>query len=170
MKLRSLLIIVILTTISISSCTSTRYLTDDTSIERQKDMRQNRTGGNIGDVFLNMASLVLSATLNTGYEVYSSERAFKRISLVNESTDTLFVNMVTDIVWKETGYCDIMGIVLPPGAKQKLLAPYPAAYNVYFKTPYSDEENLEIRTDGKRRTIKLRDGMTTIEPEETVNP
>lgn len=170
MKLRSLLIIVILTTISISSCTSTRYLTDETSIERQKDMRQNRTGGNIGDVFLNMASLVLSATLNTGYEVYSSERAFKRISLVNESADTLFVNMVTDIVWKETGYCDIMGIVLPPGAKQKLLAPYPAAYNVYFKTPYSDEENLEIRTDGKRRTIKLRDGMTTIEPEETVNP
>ena len=170
MKLRYLISIGILTTISVSSCTSTRYLTNDTSIERQKDMKRNRTGGNVGDVFLNLASFVLSATLNTGYEVYSSERAFKRISVVNESADTLFVNMVTDIVWKETGYCDIMGIVLPPGAKQKLLAPYPAAYNVYFRTPYSDEENLEIRTDGKRRTIKLREGMTTIEPEETVNP
>lgn len=170
MKLRYLISIGFLTIISVSSCTSTRYLTDDTSIERQKDMKQNRTGGNIGDVFLNLASFVLSATLNTGYEVYSSERAFKRISVVNESADTLFVNMVTDIVWKETGYCDILGIVLPPGAKQKLLAPYPAAYNVYFRTPYSDEENLEIRTDGKRRTIKLREGMTTIEPEETVNP
>lgn len=170
MKLRYLISIGILTIISISSCTSTRYLTDDTSIERQKDMKQNRTGGNIGDVFLNLASFVLSATLNTGYEVYSSERAFKRISVVNESADTLIVNMVTDMVWKETGYCDIMGIVLPPGAKQKLLAPYPAAYNVYFRTPYSDEEKIEIRTDGKRRTIKLREGMTKIEPEETVNP
>jgi hypothetical protein len=165
MKLRYLLSIGILTTISISSCTSTRYLTDDTSIERQKDMKRNRTGGNVGDVFLNLASFVLSATLNTGYEVYSSEREFKRISLVNESADTLFVNMVTDIVWKETGYCDIMGIVLPPGAKQKLLAPYPAAYNIYFRTPYSDEENLEIRTDGKHRVIRLKEGMTLIQPE-----
>lgn len=170
MKLRYLISIGILIIISVSSCTNTRYLTDETSIERQKDMKLNRTGGNVGDVFLNLASFVLSATLNTGYEVYSSERAFKRISVVNESADTLFVNMVTDIVWKESGYCDILGIVLPPGAKQKLLAPYPAAYNVYFRTHYSDEENLEIRTDGKRRIIKLWEGMTTIEPEETVNP
>lgn len=168
--MKKILALIIAIAFMCESCTSTRYLTEETSIERQKDMKQNRTGGNIGDVFLNLASFVLSATLNTGYEVYSSERAFKRISVVNESADTLFVNMVTDIVWKETGYCDIMGIVLPPGAKQKLLAPYPAAYNVYFKTSYSDEENMEIRTDGKRRTIKLREGMTTIEPEENVNP
>ena len=160
MKLRYLIPIGILTTISISSCTSTRYLTDDTSIERQKDMKRNRTGGNVGDVFLNLASFVLSATLNTGYEVYSSEREFKRISLVNESADTLFVNMVTDIVWKETGYCDIMGIALPPKAKQRMLVPYPAAYNVYFKTPYSEEENMEIRTDNKHRRFVLRPGMT----------
>jgi hypothetical protein len=145
-----------------TSCTSTRYLTDQTSIERQKDMKQNRTGENIGDVFLNVASLFISATLNTGYEVYSGERAFKRISVVNKSADTLLVNMVTDIVWKETGYCDIMGIALPPGAKQKLVAPYPAAYNVYFKTPYSDEEMLEIRTDSKHKSFKLSPGMTIL--------
>lgn len=166
MKLRYLISIGILTIMIVSSCTSIRYLTDETSIERQKDMKRNRTGGNVGDVFVNIASLFISATLNAGYEVYSSERTFKRISVVNESADTLFVNMVTDIVWKKTGYCDIMGIVLPPGAKQKLLAPYPAAYNIYFRTPYSDEEKIEIRTDGKRRTIKLREGMTTFEPEE----
>lgn len=170
MKMRYLISVGILALILVSSCTSTRYLSDETSIERQKDMKRNRTGGNVGDIFLNLASFVLSATLNTGYEVYSSERAFKRISVVNESADTLLVNMVTDIVWKESGYCDIMGIVLPPGAKQKLLAPYPAAYNVYFRTPYSDEEKIEIRTDGKRRTIKLREGMTTMESEETENP
>jgi len=100
--------------------------------------------------------------LNSGFEVISRERAFKKISLLNESADTLSVNMVTDIVWKETGYCDIMGIVLPPGATQKLLVPYPAAYNVYFKTPYTEEEKFELRTDDKHRVIKLKERKTTV--------
>ena len=141
------------------SCTSTRHLTDSISIDRQRDMRANRAGVNIGDVFLNIANLFISGALNTGFEVSQSERAFKRITVINESPDSLFVNMVTDVVWKESGYCDIMGIVLPPGAKQKLLAPYPAAYNVYFRTPFTEEEKLEIRTDGKHRRFVLRPGM-----------
>jgi hypothetical protein len=57
-----------------------------------------------------------------------------------------------------------MGIVLPPGAKQKLLVPYPAAYNVYFKTPNSEEEKLEIRTDSNLRQINLKQGMTIVKP------
>jgi hypothetical protein len=148
------------------SCTSTRHLTDSISIDRQHDMRANRAGVNIGDVFINIANLFISGALNTGFEVSQSERSFKRITIVNESTDSLFVNMVTDIVWKETGYCDIMGIVLPPQAKQKLLVPYPAAYNIYFKTPYSEEEKLEVRTDNKRKVIKLKAGMTKIQTDE----
>jgi len=122
-------------------------------------MRANRAGVNVGDVFINIANLFISGALNTGFEVSQSERAFKRITVINESPDSLFVNMVTDVVWKESGYCDIMGIVLPPGAKQKLLAPYPAAYNVYFRTPFTEEEKLEIRTDGKHRRFVLRPGM-----------
>jgi hypothetical protein len=141
------------------SCTSTRHLTDSISIDRQRDMRANRAGVNVGDVFINIANLFISGALNTGFEVSQSERAFKRITVINESPDSLFVNMVTDVVWKESGYCDIMGIVLPPGAKQKLLAPYPAAYNVYFRTPFTEEEKLEIRTDGKHRRFVLRPGM-----------
>lgn len=140
-------------------CAGTRYLTDSESIDRQRDMRKHRAGGNIGDAFVNFVSIFISATLNTGYEVYSSEREFKRITIVNESTDSLFVNMVTDIVWKETGYCDIMGIVLPKGARQKLLVPYPAAYNVYFRTPFTEEEKIEIRTDNRHRRFILRPGM-----------
>lgn len=143
------------------SCTSTRYLTDETSIKRQREMKANRTGGNIGDVLVNFANLFISASLNSSYEVYSSDRAFKRITIANESADSLYVNMVTDIIWKESGYCDIMGIVLPPGARQKLLAPFPAAYNVFFRTPDAEEEKLEIRTDGKFRVIRLKPGMTT---------
>ncbi len=148
-----------------SSCTSTRYLTDETSIKRQREMRSSRAGGNVGDVFINFASLFLSATLNTGYEIYSRDRAFKRITIANESNDSLFVSMVTDIVWKESGYCDIMGIALPAGARQTLLAPYPAAYNVYFRKPGADEEKLEIRTDGRFHVIRLKPGMT-LEPEQ----
>lgn len=146
------------------SCTNTRYLTDQVSIKRQHDMRANRTGVNVGDVVINFATMFLAAALDVQYEAYSRERTFKRISIINQSADTLTVNMVTDIVWKETGYCDIMGIVLPPGAKQKLLVPYPAAYNVYFKTPNSEEEKLEIRTDTNLRQINLKPGMTIVHP------
>jgi len=144
-------------------CTSTRYLTDSGSIDRQHDMRKNRVGKNIGEGCLNMTFFILAAVVNSEFEPLESERTFKRISVKNESTDTLFVNMVTDVVWKETGYCDIMGIALPSGARQKLLVPYPAAYNVYFRTSSSEEEKLEIRTDNKQKNIRLKPGMTKID-------
>jgi len=151
----------VLTAITVfGGCTNTRYLTDTKSIARQRDMRANRSGINVGDVFVNIANMFISGALNTDFEISQRERAFKRITIVNESTDSLFVNMVTDIVWKESGYCDIMGIVLPAGARQKLLVPYPAAYNIFFQTPYTDEEKLEIRTDNNHRRFVLRPGMT----------
>lgn len=144
-------------------CTNTRYLTDPTSIERQRDMRSHRVGKNIGEGCLNISFFILAGILNSEFVPVESERSFKRISVINQSADSLFVNMVTDIVWKENGYCDIMGIVLPPGAKQKLLVPYPAAYNVFFQSPFTEEEKIEIRTDNKLRQIKLRTGMTQID-------
>lgn len=156
------LISLVLAAITIfGGCTNTRYLTDSKSIDRQHDMRANRSGVNVGDVFVNIVNLFISGALNTGFEVSQSERSFKRITIINESPDSLFVNMVTDIVWKESGYCDIMGIALPAGAHQKLLVPYPAAYNIFFQTPYTEEEKLEIRTDNKHRRFVLRAGMTT---------
>lgn len=146
--------------IILGGCTNTRYMTDPMSRGRQRDMKKHRVNNNVGEAFRNFFNMILSEAIDTEYEMTKSDRAFKRISIVNESTDTLFVNMVTDIVWQESGYCDIMGVVLPPGEKQKMLVPYPAAYNVYFKTPYSEEENIEIRTDNKHRRFVLRSGMT----------
>jgi hypothetical protein len=143
-------------------CTNTRYITDQTSIERQHEMRKHRSGTNVGDVLINTTNIILSIALNTEFEIAQSERAFKRITIINESPDSLIVNMVTDIVWKETGYCDIMGIVLPPKARQKLLVPYPAAYNIYFRTPISEEEKLEIRTDDKRNHYMLNPGFPVV--------
>ena len=93
---------VLISIIYFTSCTNTRYLTDSKSIDRQHDMRSNRYRVNIGDVFVNIANFFISGVLNTGFEVSQSERAFKRITIVNESSDSLFVNMVTDMVWKES--------------------------------------------------------------------
>jgi len=154
------ILLVLAAIIILGGCTNTRYLTDSKSIDRQRDMRANRSGINVVDVFANIANMFISGALNTDFEVSQRERAFKRITIINESSDSLFVNMVTDIVWKESGYCDIMGIILPAGAHQKLLVPYPAAYNVFFQTPYTEEEKLEIQTDNKHRRFVLRPGMT----------
>ena len=162
---RNKVILLVLTAILFcGGCTNTRYLTDATSIKRQHHMRVTRTGGNMGDVGINFANFLVAAIFNTSYEMHSRDRTFKRISIVNQSADSLSVNMVTDIVWKEDGYSDILGIVLPPGAKQKLLVPYPAAYNVYFYSPFTEEEKLEVRTDHKLRRIDLRAGMTLVDP------
>jgi len=162
---KSTIYVVLTAVILFGGCTNTRYLTDPVSIERQKDMRSNRVGKNIGEGCINMTLFVLASMLDFDFQPVESERAFKRVSVINESTDTLFVNMVTDIVWKEAGYCDVMGIVLPPAAKQKLLLPYPAAYNIYFQTPFTEEEKLEVRTDSKIRRIRLRAGMTVFNNE-----
>ncbi len=158
------ILLVLSAIIIFGGCTNTRYLTDPASIDRQRDMRTHRVGKNIAEGCLNLSFFILSGVLNTEFGPLESERTFKRISIVNQSVDSLYVNMVTDIVWKEDGYCDIMGIVLPPGAKQKLLVPYPAAYNVFFQTPFTEEEKLEVRTDSKLRRIDLRAGMTQVAP------
>jgi hypothetical protein len=163
MSKTKIILLVVTAIIFCGGCTNTRYLTDPTSVERQRDMRSNRVGKNIGEGCLNISFFILAAVLNSEFVPVESERSFKRISVINQSTDSLFVNMVTDIVWKENGYCDIMGIVLPPGAKQKLLVPYPAAYNVYFQSPFTEEEKIEVWTDSKLRQIKLRTGMTQID-------
>jgi hypothetical protein len=145
-----------------SGCASTQYITDPETIERQHDMKVHRTSGNLGDVSLNLLNLATAIIFDSGYlvDINARERAFKKIIVVNVSTDTLFVNMVTDIVWKAEGYCDIMGIVLPPNAKQKVLLPFPAAYNIYFRTPYTEEETFGIHTDYLRNQVVLRSGMT----------
>lgn len=167
MRPKTLFLLVLAAALVFSGCTGTRYVTDQATIKRQHEMRGKRTGGNVGDVLVNFGNFFLSALLNADYEVYSSERSYKRITVTNESTDSLYVNMVTDIKWNDNDYCDIMGIALPAGARQKVLVPYPAAYNVYFRKPGSEEEKIEVRTDGKARIVRLKPGMTILsQPEE----
>jgi hypothetical protein len=139
-----------------SGCSSTRYITDQKSVELQHQMHAHRSGVKAGDILLSTASFIMSVTLGTEFEVSASERAFKHITIENTSPDSMFINMVTDIEWKSSVYCDIMGIVLPPKASQKMLVPYPAAYNIYFRTPFIEEDTLTIRTDEKHSLYKLK--------------
>jgi hypothetical protein len=154
---RELKIFLVLAAIgSLGGCSNTRYITDKKSAELQHQMHAHRSGVKAGDILLSTASFILSVTLGSEFQVSASEKAFKHITIENESQDSLTVNMVTDIEWKDSEYCDIMGIVLPPKAHQKILVPYPAAYNIYFRTPYTEEQTIAIRTDEKHSLYKLK--------------
>ena len=111
-------------------------------------MRKYRTGVNFADVGLLVASSVGAAL--TGVAIYSEpqSQAFKKMMLVNESKDTLFVNMVTDWLWKDSAYCDIREIVMPPLQLAKVIVPMGAAYNIFFRNEYNapDDEKVEVNT------------------------
>jgi hypothetical protein len=78
------------------------------------------------------------------------------MKLVNESRDTLFVNMLTDWQWKDSTYFDIREIVMPPQKSLKVIVPIGISYNVFFRNEYKapDDEKLEINTL-KTRRVKL---------------
>jgi len=111
-------------------------------------MRKYRTGINFADVGLLVASS--AGAIFTGINVYPDPKpqSFRKLVLVSESKDTLFVNMVTDWHWKDSAYCDIREIVMPPLKSAKLIVPMGAAYNIFFRTEYNapDDEKVEINT------------------------
>jgi len=142
-----------------SSCVTSAYITDQESIERQKEMRKYRTGVNFTEVGVLFASAVGEAF--TGVSIYPepSPQSFRKMRLINESKDTLFINMVTDWRWKDSIYCDVREIVMPPLQSAKVIVPMGAAYNVFFRTDYNapDDEKVEINTADVGR-IKLNPG------------
>lgn len=139
-----------------SNCTTSSYITDNESRQRQKMMRRYRTGINFSDAFIQFGSAMTNAM--TGVNIYSApeSRAFKMLKLKNESQDILFVNMVTDCLWRDSTYCDIREIVIPPLRSAKLIAPLGATYNVYYQKDFDapDDEQIEINTT-KNRIVKL---------------
>lgn len=143
----------ILVIISISilwSCSVSGYITDPESIQRQKKMHSQRTGVNIGEGFLIVASSILAVF--TGVVIYSQpqSRAYRKMRLISESKDTLFVNMITDFQWKDSTYFDIRDIVIPPLKSAQVIVPAGVAYNVFFRNDFNapDDEKMEINTSG----------------------
>lgn len=168
MKSINTLILIFLSLSLLFSCKTSGYITDKESIERQKEMRKYRTGVNFADVGLMIASSV--GTVLTGVSVYTEPRAksFRKLKLVSETKDTLYINMVTDLLWKDSVYCDIRDIVLPPFRSARVIVPLNAAYNIFFRTDYNapDDEKTEINTDKVRR-VKLNPEAT--KPDSLVN-
>ena len=157
MKMKARLISVFLSVLILWSCSVSGYITDPESIKRQKEMHNHRTGVNIGDGFLFVGSAVASAFTGIDFNSHPETQSYRKMRLLNESKDTLFVNMVTDWQWKDSTYFDIREIVLPPQKSMKLIVPMGITYNIYFRNDYNapDDEKLEINTSSNS-TVRLR--------------
>ena len=168
MKTINRVIILIVSLSIIYSCTTSAYITDPVSAHRQKEMMSNRTGNNILEGSLLVVSTVVA--MFTGVVIYPrpQEQSFRKMVILSESRDTLFINMVTNFQWKESGYADIREIVMPPFKRAKIIVPMGADYNVYFRNNYfaPDDEKIEINTSNKRR-LKLK--PMVIKQDTTIN-
>jgi len=147
------LYLLIITLLILNSCNSYRYIYDPDSKQRQHKLQNTRAGNACGDIFLFMGSVFVEAVSGI-YVGYVPERQeFKRIKLVNPTLDTMYVNMVTDLIWDKENYCDFWDIRIPPNDRCRLLLPVDANYNIYFGTSDNPEEDglLEINTTEKRK-------------------
>jgi hypothetical protein len=154
--------IILLAAQILGSCITYRYIGDEESLQRQKEIRGKRVGNVIGASFLTLASVVVAAFTGVYVSYIPEDQNLKQIRLVNPGPDTLQVNMFTDQVWKDSMYCDFRNLLIPPGQKCRLLVPSYTAYNLYFSnTPGSEEDDelIEFNTSSKSKII-LVPGMT----------
>lgn len=158
-RLPYLLIISIL--IISQSCSSPKYIYDKSSYERQKELISTHGGNVVGEIMVGIGSAFVGAMLECEVDYVPSEQQFKKIKLINPTNDTIYVNMLTDLVWDNKNYCDFMDIRIPPKLSCKVMVPMHAAYNLYFSnTPQSDDdEMIEIYTTDVKR-FSLYPGMT----------
>jgi hypothetical protein len=147
--------------ITVFSCSTQKYIYDNSSFNRQKEIKNARSGNVFGEILIGSLSVVSSAICGGEVEWQPTEQQFKKLKLVNPTTDTVYVNMLTDIYWDKNNYCDFMDIRIPPKENCRILVPVNADYNVYFsKTPQNDDdEMLKINTHESTQLI-LKPGIT----------
>lgn len=163
MKKRFALVEFVAIFLLVYSCSSPKYFHDQSSFERQKELKKDRSGNIASDIGIGILSTFSSAAFEVDLGWYPSEQEFKKIKLNNPSKDTIYVNMLTDVYWDENNYCDFMDIRIPPHEKCKVLVPLNANYNLYFSnTPQSDDdEMLEVFTNAIKK-LTLTPGLTII--------
>jgi hypothetical protein len=154
---------ILLLVVLLNSCTTTEYLYDQSSKERQLDLKKHRSGNVFGDIGLVIASVFVMTVLEVDAGLFPQRQEFKKLRLINPTNDTIYVNMLTDVFWDKENYCDFLDIRIPGNNKCLLLVPVNANYNVYFSdTPDDgDDEMLEINTDDFKR-LSLYPGLTKI--------
>lgn len=145
------------------SCSSPKYFYDESSLERQKELQSKRCSNVFCDVMLGIGSVFIAVATETDVAYVPSDQQFKKLNLVNPGNDTLYVNMLTDLVWDKNNYCDFMDIRIPPHLNCNVLVPVNANYNLYFSnTPQSDDDELlEINTSALKK-IALYPGLTNL--------
>lgn len=145
------------------ACATPKYFHDTSSYQRQKELRGCRANNVFCDVITGIGSVFVGAMLETEVDFCPSEQQFKKIKLINPSADTIYVNMLTDIIWDKEDYCDFMDIRIPPMLSCKVMVPIEANYNLYFSNTAEDgdDEMLEIFTSDINK-ISLYPGLTAL--------
>jgi hypothetical protein len=153
----------------LSSCVSYRYIRDDESLRLQKKIQGRRTANIAGGSLLTLGSAALAFFTGVYIGYVPGENNLKTLKLVNTSTDTLQVNLLSDVFWKDSVYCDFRDIRIPPGEKCRLLVPANGLYNLYFSnTADSEEDDEMIQVSPLAGTkISLTTGMTVSEKDST---
>jgi hypothetical protein len=151
----------ILTISILCACSSPKYIYNKSSYNRQKELIACR-GKNIAkDISLGLFSACTAAALDVDFGYYPAEQQFRKLKLINSTTDTMYVNMLTDVFWDTNNYCDFTDIRIPPKKSTKILVPLGTNYNIYFSTTpqKDDDELLHIFTSDLKR-ISLSPQMT----------
>ena len=166
MKISNRIVVTVISLSIIYSCSTSAYITDQASVHRQREMMNHRTGTNILEGSIVVVSTIFAVF--TGVVIYPrpQEQAFRKMVLLSQAKDTLFVNMVTDYRWRDSVYADIREIVMPPFKRAKIIVPMGVNYNVYFRTNYyaPDDEKAEINTSQKRK-IRLKPLVKPLYPD-----
>lgn len=173
MKNRNFLIRIISSTtvtIILASCISYQYIGDSETVKREKEIHGKRVGNVVGGSFLTLASTVVAAFTGVLVSYIPEGQSLTHLALVNQSSDTLQVNMLTDQIWKDSIFCDFKDIRIPPGGKCRLLVPANSLYNLYFSNTINtqeDDELLELNSSAKSK-IFLYPGMTIQNNNDTI--
>jgi hypothetical protein len=139
-----IIVCLLVSTIFLSSCITYHYIRDENSLLLQKKIQGKRTANILGGSFLTMGTLVLGALTGIYIGYTPGMQDLKSVRLVNKSTDTLQVNLLSDQIWKDSVYCDFRDVRIPPGEKCRILLPANALYNLYFSNTVDSEEDDEI--------------------------
>jgi len=154
-------LIIIIALLVLGACSSPKYIHNKQSNKRQKELQACRSKNIVKDITLCLFSACTLAALDFDINYYPADQQFKKLKLINSTTDTMYVNMLTDVFWDKNNYCDFMDIRIPPKRSTKILVPVDVNYNVYFSnTPENnDDELMHIFTSNIKR-ISLYPEMT----------
>ncbi len=150
-----------------SACTTPQYILDRNSQALQKEIKNKRAGNVFGDVFLTMGSTLLALITGVYIGYAPGERSLKKVALKNVGEDSLQVNMLTDMIWKDSTYADVMNIRIPPGETCRLLIPSGAVYNLYFSSTFdtTDDDEFLVFDPSTMKKVTLYPGLTFLKEE-----